>query len=97
MYKLLVDKEGYVQYFEELEKLKDLRLSIAVKGGKACKEAVGDGWHDNFAYEEAMREERNIASKIEQMLKEQKNLNIVEQKAKEEDKVNIGDIVELSI
>ena len=97
MDEILVDEEGYKQYFEELDKLKNLRLLIAVKGGEACKEAVGDGWHDNFAYEEAMREERNMASRIEQMLKEQKLLKIVEQKDREDGKINIGDIVELSI
>lgn len=97
MDEILVDEEGYKQYFEELDKLKNLRLLIAVKGGEACKEAVGDGWHDNFAYEEAMREERNMASRIEQMLKEQKLLKIVKKRSMEKNIVNIGDTVKLAI
>ena len=55
---VLVDTEGFNQYYEELNRLKDLSLSIASIGSESYADAVGDGWHDNFAFEDTMRESR---------------------------------------
>ena len=33
-------------------------------GSESYVDAVGDGWHDNFAFEDTMRESRKIASRI---------------------------------
>ena len=51
---VLVDTEGFNQYYEELNRLKDLSLSIASIGSESYADAVGDGWHDNFAFEDTM-------------------------------------------
>ena len=64
---VLVDTDGFNQYYEELNKLKDLSLSIASIGSESYADAVGDGWHDNFAFEDTMRESRKIASRINKM------------------------------
>jgi len=97
MNEILVDEFGYTQFFEELEKLKQLSLNKTQMAGEAIKEAVGDGWHDNFAYEEAMREERNIATRISKMLEEQKMLKIIELKSLGNEFINIGDSFEIEI
>ena len=68
MKEILVSKDGYEQFFIELEKLKDSITSNALTSTEACNDAVGDGWHDNFAYDEAMRQERFIVSKINDMI-----------------------------
>ena len=53
--------------------------------------AVGDGWHDNFAFEDSMRESRKIASRIDRMMEDEKYLKIVERKNISSDIIDIGD------
>ena len=80
MKEVLVDHIGYKQYYEELKRLKDLSLTIASVGSASYADAVGDGWHDNFAFEDSMRESRKIASRIDRMMEDEKHLKIVERK-----------------
>ena len=97
MNEILVDEEGYNQFLEELEKLKELSLSISSSGSEAYSEAVGDGWHDNFAFEEMMRESRSVAAKIDKMIFEKKYLKKIDYKETPKDVINIGDIINLSV
>ena len=93
MKEILVDENGYNQFLEELEKLKQQSLLISSAGSKAYQDAIGDGWHDNFAFEESMRQGRNVATRIENMLKTKQHLKIIESEAKDSNLINIGDIV----
>lgn len=97
MKEILVDKNGYKQFYDEIEKLKALSTSNATLGSEVYKDAVGDGWHDNFAFEESMRESRSIAKKIDDMLAKQQYLKIIDDKNKEINLVNIGDTVKIEI
>ena len=92
---ILVDESGYKQYFEELEKLKQLSLETSTIGSQAFDDAIGDGWHDNFAFEETMRESRAIASRIDKMISEEKKLKIIKPKKLGDDFINIGDSFEV--
>ena len=94
---ILVDTEGFNQYYEELNRLKDLSLSIASIGSESYADAVGDGWHDNFAFEDTMRESRKIASRIDKMLEDEKNLKIVDKKRTSDDIIDIGDILMIRV
>ncbi len=94
---ILVDIDGFNQYYEELNKLKDLSLSIASIGSESYADAVGDGWHDNFAFEDTMRESRKIASRINKMLEDEKNLKIVDKKRTSDDIIDIGDILMIKV
>ena len=60
MKEILVNIEGYNQFFDEFEKLNNSLTSNAAHGSEVYADAVGDGWHDNFAYEDAMRKEKMI-------------------------------------
>ena len=91
MKEVLVDHIGYKQYYEELKRLKDLSLTIASVGSTSYADAVGDGWHDNFAFEDSMRESRKIASRIDRMMEDEKYLKIVERKNISSDIIDIGD------
>lgn len=97
MKEILVNKDGYEQFFKELEKLKDSITSNALVVSKACSDAVGDGWHDNFAYDEAMRQERFIVSKINDMINDIPFLKIIDDEEYIDDKVNINDTIEVLI
>lgn len=92
MKEILLNKEGYQEFYEELKRLKDLSLNIASTGSEEYDSAVGDGWHDNFAFEESMRESRKIASRINKMLEEEKYLKRVE-KTTNNNLIDIGDIL----
>lgn len=94
---VLVDTEGFNQYYEELNRLKDISLSIASIGSESYADAVGDGWHDNFAFEDTMRESRKIASRINKMLEDEKYLKIVDKKSNSDDIIDIGDILKIKV
>lgn len=94
---ILVDTDGFNQYYEELNRLKDLSLSIASIGSESYADAVGDGWHDNFAFEDTMRESRKIASRINKMLEDEKYLKIVDKKSTSDDIIDIGDILMIKV
>ena len=97
MEKILVDIEGYKQFYQEIERIKEELTNNASKGGEAYKDAIGDGWHDNFAFESAMAEERKIRAKLEKMYSEQSKLEIVDVSGYDDNKVNINDIVKIRI
>jgi len=94
---VLVDTDGFNQYYEELNRLKDISLSIASTGSESYADAVGDGWHDNFAFEDTMRESRKIASRINKMLEDEKYLKIVDKKSNSDDIIDIGDIIKIKV
>ena len=97
MKNVLVDTDGFNQYYEELNRLKDISLSIANIGSESYADAVGDGWHDNFAFEDTMRESRKIASRINKMLEDEKYLKIVDRKRTSDDIIDIGDILKIKV
>lgn len=94
---VLVDIDGFNQYYEELNRLKDISLSIASIGSESYADAVGDGWHDNFAFEDTMRESRKIASRINKMLEDEKYLKIVDKKSNSDDIIDVGDILKIKV
>ena len=94
---ILVNTDGFNQYYEELNRLKDISLSIASIGSESYADAVGDGWHDNFAFEDTMRESRKIASRINKMLEDEKYLKIVDKKSTSDDIIDIGDILKIKV
>lgn len=94
---VLVDTDGFNQYYEELNRLKDISLSIASIGSESYADAVGDGWHDNFAFEDTMRESRKIASRINKMLDDEKYLKIVDKKSNSDDIIDVGDILKIKV
>lgn len=97
MKNVLVDTDGFNQYYEELNRLKDISLSIASIGSESYADAVGDGWHDNFAFEDTMRESRKIASRINKMLEDEKYLKIVDKKSNSDDIIDVGDILKIKV
>ena len=94
MSEILVDKEGYKQFYEKLEKLKNSSISNANTLSKAYNDYVGDGWHDNPAYEEAMRVNRMIDNDIKKMLEQEKNIKVIIDEY-DPKYININDIVKI--
>lgn len=97
MKEILVDSDGRRQYYEELERLKNLSLINSSVGSESYASAVGDGWHDNFAFEESMRESVKIASRIDRMIEEEKYLKVVHRKNYSNDIIDIGDVLTILV
>ena len=97
MKEVLLDKNGYKQYYEELERLKNLSQTIASVGNTSYTDAVGDGWHDNFAFEDSMRESRKIAARIDKILEDEKYLKVVDKKGISSDIIDIGDTITIKV
>ena len=66
MGKILLDKNGYEEFLNQIEKIKkridENAKSIALF---ASDDAYGDGWHDNFAYEEATKKEISLYKELD--------------------------------
>ena len=90
---IYLTKEGYNKYLEELRQIQSMIESNARKKSGAYRDAVGDGWHDNFAFEEATREERRLLGLLREKRAGLRRIEIVEDIDREEDIVNLDDFV----
>ena len=95
MKEILVNEEGYIQFFNELDNLTSSLTSNAAHGSEVYGDAVGDGWHDNFAYEDAMRQEKMIQNKINKMLSQKENLKLIDDTKYDDNVVCINDSIEI--
>ena len=92
---ILVDESGYKQFIDQLEKLKKESLNNASEGKEAYDIAVGDGWHDNFGFEDSMEKSRMLSNKIDTLYEKKKHLKIVNNEGLKDNEVKIGDLVKL--
>lgn len=97
MQEILVDINGYNQFIQELDRLQEMSKKNSVLGSEVYQAAVGDGWHDNFAFEESMRESRMIAKRIDDLLEKKEKLKIINDLDKKIELVNLGDTVDVEI
>jgi transcription elongation factor GreA len=93
---IYLDQEGYEEYLKKIEKLKYKLDEIGKDKSQSYTSAVGDGWHDNFDFEEATRQEMAVRLQIEKLREGLNNIVIVDNK-KRKNSTNINDIVELDI
>lgn len=93
--KIYLDKEGYQNYLKEIEALrKKVEENAKEMSEYASDDAYGDGWHDNFAYEETLRKENALFYELNQKIEGLKKIEIIDKKGKE-DQVTVGSIVEV--
>lgn len=94
--KIYLDKKGKEQYMQEFEDIKEKLKENSKSKSSAHTDAVGDGWHDNFAFEEAKRKENELIFEIEKKIQGIRNIVIVE-KGSDATVVDIDDIVEIKV
>ncbi len=97
MEKILLTMDGYNQYINEIEKLKNRLKDNNLSKKQAYEEAPGDGWHDNFSFEDIVRTEENLLSQIENMIKINTKIEIIKRKTNNKNIVDIGDNVRLRL
>lgn len=94
---IVVNAEGYDEYLNGIDTLiKDLQSNSKEKSISYAT-AIGDGWHDNFAFEDLKRQELKILQEINKKKQNIKNLVIVTESKKRKNYVNIDDVLRLKI
>ncbi len=93
---IYLDHEGYNKLLNDIEELKKDLIEVSKEKGIACSDAAGDGWHDNFAYDEACRQEYTLAGQLSDLYKRLKKVKIIE-KTDDETLVEVGDIVTIDM
>ena len=94
--KIYLSQAGYKQFMAELDELRNSLANNGKNKSDAFISAVGDGWHDNFAFEEAKREELRIQGLIQQKLEEMKRIEIIDD-ANEDMTIGVDDYVDLDM
>ena len=64
-YCMLLTESALNEKKRQIEVLKERLKAIRSEKRTSYSQADGDGWHDNFGYEQAMREEQMIVEEIE--------------------------------
>ena len=79
MSKIYLDKLGYENYLKSLEDIKkEIDDNAKLMSLYVSDDAYGDGWHDNFAYEETMRKEAELFQKYNKKKSMLKDIVIVD-------------------
>ncbi len=94
MSEILVTKEGAMQLDNLISETYDKINKNNIEKSEAMNDAPGDGWHDNFAAEDAARVEKMLMGQLNKLLLDKKNLKIINEK-KIKENVNINDYIYL--
>ena len=96
MNEFYVDKKGYQKLLEEVEEADRKLREHRKTRGDSYSSSAGDGWHDNFDFEEMERQERLLSGDLQTKQKRLKNAIIVD-KQDNENVVDIGDVLSLTL
>ena len=92
---IYLTNEGFLEFQNEFSFLKEEFVRLQTIANSSYVDAVGDGWHDNFSYEDAMRQVNKIANQLDELSKLSHNMHIVSCDNICDDVVNINDVLEL--
>jgi transcription elongation GreA/GreB family factor len=92
---ILLTKEGLEEFKDEISNLKEKLNKIQTEKSEAYAGAIGDGWHDNFAYEDAKRYEDTVVKQINNLVEQSNYIKLIELESLNSNIVNINDMVEL--
>ena len=95
--KIFLTKEGYDQLLVSIDKLYEQLKKNNIQKSKAYDDGVGDGWHDNFDFEEAVRNEFLIMNEIKEKRNILNNVEIIEDSDKNDDVINLEDIFKIRL
>ena len=97
MDKIYLDEEGYQNYLKEIEEIREkIRKNNVDISEFMSDDAYGDGWHDNFAYEQAIKKESSLLFELANKKKGLSKIEIITNK-KCSNKVEIGSVVTIKI
>lgn len=94
--KIYLDKEGYSQYLNEIEQIREkIRNNSSNITEYQSDDAYGDGWHDNFAYEQAIKIENMLFHELDIKLKGLENIIVIEKKDNNNNYVDLNCIIDV--
>jgi len=93
---IYLDESGYQEFLDYIDKLINDLKECGKEMGESYRDYVGDGWHDNPAYEAAQVRERRVSSQIQHFNNLLSDIEIIKP-TKFKDKVNINDVVEIKL
>lgn len=93
--KILVDKKGYQQLLDEIDKIELELISIGKEKGEATDDA-GNSTHDNFSYEQAKVQEEMAIVKLGKARERLKRAIVVE-KSNDPNIVDIDDYIKVEL
>lgn len=97
MDKIYLDQDGYENYLKEIDRIREkIRKNSSDISEFASDDAYGDGWHDNFAYEQAIQKENALMYELNEKLKGLSKIKIIKKKTNTS-RVELGSIIEIEI
>ena len=93
--KILVDKKGYQQLLDEIDKIELELISIGKEKGEATDDA-GNSTHDNFSYEQAKVQEEMAIVRLGKARERLKRAIVVE-KSNDPNIVDIDDYIKVEL
>jgi len=97
MDKIYLDQEGYENYLKELDEIREkIRKNNSDISEYMSDDAYGDGWHDNFAYEQAIKKESSLLYELNKKKRGLAKIEIIERNSGS-NKVEIGSVVTVKI
>ena len=93
--KILVDKKGYQQLLDEIDKIELELINIGKEKGEATDDA-GNSTHDNFSYEQAKVQEEMAIVRLGKARERLKRAIVVE-KSNEPNIVDIDDYIKVEL
>lgn len=88
---------GYDKKLEEFEKIKEKLKETSKNKITAAYDGSGDGWHDNFTYEQLDLQEEGLIERLRGYQEFLERVVIIEKDELNENQVNIGDQVLIQI
>lgn len=94
--KIFLDKKGYEEYLQSISDLLDQINGNSKLKSEAYENGVGDGWHDNFAFEQAKREEFKLLKELHDKREALSRIVIIEEKDND-NTIDINDYVSIEM
>lgn len=94
--KIYLDETGYKQYLNEIEEIREkIRKNSSNIAEYQSDDSYGDGWHDNFAYEQAIKIENMLFHELDTKLKGLKDIIVIDKKDNNNDFVDLNCIIDV--
>lgn len=94
---MLLTKSALQIKREELTRLKDALQKIRNEKRLSISQADGDGWHDNFGFEQAISEEKMVIDRIYALDNEITSATIIDENSDNKTFVGVGSSVNLKL
>jgi len=95
--KIKLTQKGYDEYLKRIESYRDELTQNNKDKSSSYMAETGNGWHDNYDFEESKRKELAIMKKINDAKASLKNIEIIVEKSRPNNLVNIDDIIEVKM